>query len=282
MPAPLSIQDALNSAGELLASHNDAPVLEASVLLAHVLGITRTQLRTRPEQTLRTDQQQAFFDLITRRKAGDPVAYLIGHREFWSLDLIVNEHTLIPRPETELLVELALERIPTHAEFHILDLGTGSGAIALAVASERPRCRVTASDLSPQALAVARTNAERLNIANVSFREGSWFSPFSTERFDIIVANPPYVAEHDPHLDEGDLPAEPRSALVAGPTGLEMIGAIIDGANRYMREEAWLLMEHGYNQADMVTSLLHEATYHPVQTWRDTAGNERVSGGQCR
>lgn len=282
MPVPLSIQDALDNTRELLAAHNDAPALEASVLLAHVLGISRTQLRTRPEQTLRTDQQQAFFDLIARRKAGEPVAYLIGHREFWSLDLIVNEHTLIPRPETELLVELALARIPIEDGFHVLDLGTGSGAIALAVASERPRCRVTASDLSPRALSVAHANAERLNISNVSFREGSWFSPFSTERFDIIVANPPYVAEHDPHLDEGDLPAEPRSALVAGPTGLEMIGAIIDGAKRHMREGAWLLMEHGYNQAGMVTTLLHDAAYRQVQTWRDTAGIERVSGGQCR
>jgi len=282
MPVPLSIQDALDSAGELLAACNDAPALESSVLLAHVLGITRAQLRTRPEQALRTDQQQAFFDLIARRKTGEPVAYLVGHREFWSLDLIVNEHTLIPRPETELLVELALTRIPLDTEFHILDLGTGSGAIALAIASERPRCRVTASDLSPQALAVARANAERLNIANVSFREGSWLGPFGTERFDIIVANPPYVAEHDPHLDEGDLPAEPRSALVAGPTGLEMIGAIVDGAKRHMREEAWLLMEHGYNQADMVAKLLHDAAYRQVQTWRDTAGIERVSGGQHR
>jgi len=281
MPAALSIQAALDSAGELLAACNDAPALESSVLLAHVLGMTRTQLRTRPEQTLRTDQQQAFFDLIARRKAGEPVAYLIGHREFWSLDLIVNEHTLIPRPETELLVELALARIPRDKEFHVLDLGTGSGAIALAIASERPNCHITASDRSPQALAVARANANRLNIANMSFREGSWLSPFSTERFDIIVANPPYVAEHDPHLDEGDLPAEPRSALVAGPTGLEMIGAIIDGAKRHMREEAWLLMEHGYNQADMVTRLLHDAAYRQIQTWRDTAGIERVSGGQC-
>jgi len=281
MPAALSIQAALDSAGELLAACNDAPALESSVLLAHVLGMTRTQLRTRPEQTLRTDQQQAFFDLIARRKAGEPVAYLIGHREFWSLDLIVNEHTLIPRPETELLVELALARIPRDEEFHVLDLGTGSGAIALAIASERPNCHITASDRSPQALAVARANANRLNIANMSFREGSWLSPFSTERFDIIVANPPYVAEHDPHLDEGDLPAEPRSALVAGPTGLEMIGAIIDGAKRHMREEAWLLMEHGYNQADMVTRLLHDAAYRQIQTWRDTAGIERVSGGQC-
>jgi release factor glutamine methyltransferase len=282
MPAPLSIQDALDSAGKLLAACNDAPALESSVLLAHVLGISRAQLRTRPEQALRTDQQQAFFELIARRKTGEPVAYLVGHREFWSLDLIVNEHTLIPRPETELLVELALTRIPLDTEFHILDLGTGSGAIALAVASERPRCRVTASDLSPQALAVARANAERLNIANVSFREGSWLSPFGTERFDIIVANPPYVAEHDPHLDEGDLPAEPRSALVAGPTGLEMIGTIVDGAKRHMREEAWLLMEHGYNQAAMVAKLLHDAAYRQVQTWRDTAGIERVSGGQHR
>ena len=282
MPAALSIQAALDSAGELLATYHDAPALDAAVLLAHVLGMTRTQLRTRPEQTLQTDQQQAFFDLIARRKTGEPLAYLIGHREFWSLDLIVNEHTLIPRPETELLVELALARIPLDAEFHILDLGTGSGAIALAIARERPRCRVIASDLSPQALSVARANAERLNISNVSFRQGSWLSPFSTERFDIIVTKPPYVAEHDPHLDEGDLPAEPRSALVAGPTGLEMIGAIIDGANRYMREEAWLLMEHGYNQADIVATLLREAAYHQVQTWRDIAGNERVSGGQRR
>jgi release factor glutamine methyltransferase len=282
MPVPLSIQDALDNARELLAAHNNSPALEASVLLAHALGISRTQLRTRPEQTLQTDQQQAFFDLVARRKAGEPVAYLIGHREFWSLDLIVNEHTLIPRPETELLVELALARIPVEDSFHVLDLGTGSGAIALAVASERPRCRVTASDLSPQALAVARANAERFNIANVSFREGSWFSPFSTERFDIIVANPPYVAEHDPHLDEGDLPAEPRSALMAGPTGLEMIGVIIDGAKRHMREGAWLLMEHGYNQAGKVTTLLHDAAYRQVQTWRDAAGIGRVSGGQCR
>jgi release factor glutamine methyltransferase len=281
MPAPLSIQNALDSAGELLAAFNDTPALEASVLLAHVLGMTRTQLRTRPEQTLRADQYQAFFDLIARRKTGEPVAYLTGHREFWSLDLIVNEHTLIPRPETELLVELALARIPVEGEFHVLDLGTGSGAIALAIASERPHCLITASDLSPQALAVARTNAERLNIANVTFREGSWLTPFSTERFDIIVANPPYVAEHDPHLDEGDLPAEPRSALVAGLTGLEMISAIIDGASRHMREEAWLLMEHGYNQADMVTTRLHDAAYRQVETWRDTAGIERVSGGQC-
>ena len=282
MSVQLSIQGALDSAGELLAVCNDAPALEASVLLAHVLGITRTQLRTRSEQALRADQQQMFFDVIARRKAGEPVAYLIGHREFWSLDLIVNEHTLIPRPETELLVELALARIPVESEFHVLDLGTGSGAIALAIASERPRCRVTATDLSPQALSVARANAERLNISNVSFREGSWLSPFSAERFDIIVTNPPYVAEHDPHLDEGDLPAEPRSALVAGPTGLEMIGAIITRAKRYMLEEAWLLMEHGYNQADMVSALLHDAAYRQVQTWRDTAGIERVSGGQRR
>ena len=280
MPVPLSIQDALDNARELLAAHNDAPALEASVLLAHVLGISRTQLRTRPEQALRADQQQAFFDLIARRKAGEPVAYLIGHREFWSLDLLVNKHTLIPRPETELLVELALARIPVEDEFHVLDLGTGSGAIALAIASERPRCRITASDTSPRALAVARANAERLTIPNVSFREGSWLTPFSTERFDIIVANPPYVAEHDLHLEEGDLPAEPRSALVAGPTGLEMIGAIIDEANRHMRDEAWLLIEHGYNQADMVTTLLREAAFHQVQTWRDTAGIERVSGGR--
>jgi len=280
MPASLSIQIALNNAGKLLATRSDCSPLEATVLLAHALGVTRAYLHTHPEQLLEESQRQVFFDLIERRMSGEPVAYLTGHREFWSLDLIVNNHTLIPRPETELLVELALERIPPQSEFHILDLGTGSGAIALAIAGERPQCRITATDLSHEALDVARSNAERLNIANVAFRQGSWFTPFSADRFDLIISNPPYVAEHDPHLAEGDLPAEPRQALVAGPTGLEMISTIIHEARRYLRETGWLLIEHGYNQASPVTALFREAAYGRLHTWRDSADVERVSGGQ--
>jgi len=280
MPASPSIQDALSSAGQLLARRDDCSPLEATVLLAHALGVSRTYLHTHPEQPLGEAQRQLYFDLIKRRISGEPVAYLTGHREFWSLDLNVNSHTLIPRPETELVVELALQRIPPQGEFHIADLGTGSGAIALAIASERPQCHITATDLSPRALEVARGNAQHLEISNIAFRQGSWFTPFSDERFDLIVSNPPYVAEHDPHLTEGGLPAEPRQALVAGPTGLEMIGTIIREARRHLRTGAWLLIEHGYNQANPVTALFREAAYDRLHTWRDTADVERVSGGQ--
>jgi len=276
----LSIQDALKVAAETLARSGDTAALDAEVLLARVLGKPRSHLRARPEQLLQQLQQQHFFDLIRRRAAGEPTAYLTGHREFWSLDLMVNPHTLIPRPETELLVEIALAHIPLQHEALIADLGTGSGAIALAVACERPLCRVIATDIDPEALKAARANGERLNIRNVEFREGAWFAPFSDERFDMVVSNPPYVAEHDPHLEEGDLPAEPRRALVAGPTGLEMIGAIVGEAPRFLRDQGWLLLEHGYQQAEATAALLREAGYRRIQTWRDAAGHERVSGGQ--
>jgi release factor glutamine methyltransferase len=278
MSKPLSIQDALNSAGDTLAPRSDAAALEAEVLLAWVLGKPRSQLRARPEQALEETQRQHFFDLIRRRAAGEPIAYLTGHREFWSLDLLVNAHTLIPRPETELLVETALARMPRQAL--VADLGTGSGAIALAIAGERPLCRVIATDIDPEALKVASANAERLNIRNVEFREGAWFAPFGDERFDMIVSNPPYIAEHDPHLEEGDLPAEPRRALVAGPTGLEMIAAIAGEAPRFLLDQGWLLLEHGYQQGAAVAAMLRDAGYRGVQTWRDAAGRERVSGGQ--
>ena len=280
MTTLLSIQDALKVAVETLARSGDTAALDAEVLLARVLGKPRSHLRARPEQRLQQLQQQHFFDLIRRRAAGEPIAYLTGHREFWSLDLMVNPHTLIPRPETELLVEIALAHIPLPQEALIADLGTGSGAIALAVACERPLCRVIATDIDPEALRVARANGERLNIRNVEFREGAWFAPFSDERFDVIVSNPPYVAEHDPHLEEGDLPAEPRRALVAGPTGLEMIGAIVGEAPRFLRDQGWLLLEHGYQQAEATAALLREAGYRRIQTWRDAADHERVSGGQ--
>lgn len=282
MSESFSIQDVLKAAIKTLVMHSDAAALEAEILLAHVLGVPRSHLRTWPDQALQEAQLRHFFDFIARRAAGEPIAYLTGRREFWSLELIVNPHTLIPRPETELLVEIALAHIPLHSEAHVADLGTGSGAIALAIASERPRCRIVATDLSPHALDAARANARRLNLSNVEFREGAWLAPFSDEHFDVIVSNPPYVAEDDPHLLEGDLPAEPRRALVAGPTGLEMISAIINQAPRHLRDEGWLLMEHGYNQAAATAALLREAAYRHMQTWRDAAGNERVTGGQRR
>lgn len=276
----LSIQDALNKACETLAAPKTNAALEAAVLLANVLGIPRVQLHSRPEQLLRESQLRDYFNMIGRRAAGEPVAYLIGHREFWSLDLIVNKHTLIPRPETELVVELALTHIPPHGQFDILDLGTGSGAIALAIATERPQCRITATDLSSKALDVARTNAERLEISNIAFHEGAWFAPFATERFDIIVSNPPYVAENDPYLLKGDLPAEPRIALVAGQSGMEMLTAIAEQTPHYLKAGGWLLMEHAYNQAATVAAMLSEMGYHYVYTRRDLAGEDRVTSGQ--
>lgn len=279
MSGSLSIEEALKRARERLAK-SDAAALEAEVLLAHVLGTARSHLRAWPKQALPAVQKEAFFDLIARRAAGEPVAYLTGRREFWSLELLVNAYTLVPRPETELLVEAALARIPLHGKARVVDLGTGSGAIALAVAHERPHCRIVATDICPHALNTARNNAERLRLPNVEFREGEWFVPLHDERFDIIVSNPPYIAEDDPHLMQDDLPAEPRHALVAGPNGLEMITAIIAAAPDHLREEGWLLMEHGYDQAKATVALLRAAGYRNTQTWRDTAGVERVSGGQ--
>lgn len=279
MQKTLSIQQALIAAREQLTS-NDAAGLEAEVLLAHVLGKPRDHVRVRSGQMLTELQQERFSGLIKRRAAGEPVAYLTGHREFWSLDLSVNRHTLIPRPETELLVELALQRIAVENETRVADLGTGSGAIALAIAAERPPCRIIATDICAEALAIARDNAERLRLPNVEFRQGAWFTPLARERFDLIASNPPYIAQDDPHLVEGDLPAEPRHALVGGVSGLEMLEVIISAAPAHLQDGGWLLLEHGYDQASAVTHLLLTGGFRNIQTWRDTAGIERVSGGQ--
>lgn len=280
MPEMFTIQYTLRLALTLLASRSEAAALESEILLAHVLGVPRSHLRAWPERMLHESQRHYFFDLVARRAAGEPIAYITGRREFWSLELVVDPTTLIPRPETELLVEVALARIAQNSEAYIADLGTGSGAIALAIASERPRCRVIATDISPGSLNVARENARRFNLSNVEFREGPWFAPLGDLRFDMIVSNPPYVAEDDPHLAEGDLPAEPRRALVAGSSGLEIITILSRQAHLHLREEGWLLMEHGHNQAMAAAALLHHSAYQHVQTWRDIAGNERVSGGR--
>lgn len=264
----------------LSGSHGDNPRLEAEILLALVLGKPRSYVRAWPEQRLAHDQRERLLELITRRAAGVPIAYLTGQREFWSLTLAVNEHTLIPRPETERLVELALERIPITQSQRIADIGTGSGAIALAVATERPHCHVIATDISLPALAVSRENAARLAIRNVEFRAGDALVPLHGERLDMICSNPPYLAEGDPHLNEGDLPAEPRNALVAGSSGLEIIETIARGALRNLSLGGWLLLEHGYNQGDAVTALLVSLGYREVMTERDYSGQPRISLGR--
>ncbi|MEK7321986.1 MAG: peptide chain release factor N(5)-glutamine methyltransferase [Pseudomonadota bacterium] len=277
----LTIAAALDVAGaRLAATHTDSAGLDAEVLLAHTLNKPRSHLRAWPEQVLLPQQQQDFFVLIDARAAGRPVAYLTGRREFWSLNLRVNSDTLIPRPDTERLVELALERIPADRDYCIADIGTGSGAIALAIASERPRCRVIATDISPRALAIATHNAHQLDLSNLNFREGDGVAALHGERVDMICSNPPYLAEDDPHLLDGDISAEPRGALVAGPTGLEMLEQLARTAPAHLREAGWLLLEHGYQQGAAVAELLTLLHYRCVRTFHDYADQPRITLGQ--
>lgn len=255
--------------------------LEAEVLLAHALGWSRTRLHTWPDNTADRDVCERYRASIRRRANGEPIAYITGTREFWSLELSVSPATLIPRPETELLVELALARTPNHAAWEIADLGTGSGAIALVLASERPQCRITATDHSGAALKLAAANAQRHRIENIRFCQGDWWQPLAGSHFHIVVSNPPYIAEDDPHLVQGDLPHEPRSALASGADGLDAIRAITDRVTEHLKPHGWILLEHGYTQGAEVRHLLQQAGLSDVQTHRDLAGQERISVGRA-
>ncbi len=255
---------------------------EAEILLCHVLGRDRAWLFTHSDVVPDAIQHERFNELITARRRGEPVAYLIGNRGFWTFDLGVTADVLIPRPETELLVELALQRIPLDAEFHVADLGTGSGAVALAIASERPRAHVLATDASAAALAVASTNAKQLEISNIEFAQGDWCAALGSRSFDLIVSNPPYIAAGDQHLDQGDLRFEPASALASGVDGLDAIRQIIETAPMHLKHDSWLIIEHGYEQALAVSALLGEGGFTEVSCWRDLAGLDRVSGGRLK
>jgi release factor glutamine methyltransferase len=252
---------------------------EAEILLGYVLDRDRAWLAAHDTDPLPRELAARFRALWSRRLAGEPVAYLTGRRGFWTLDLSVTADVLIPRPETELLVETALARIPADAAWDLADLGTGSGAIALALARERPACRVLATDRSAEALAVARANARRHDIRNVDFREGDWWAPLEGLRLDLIVSNPPYVPAADPHLSRGDVRFEPRGALASGPEGLDDLRSIIAGAPDHLHPGGALLLEHGYDQGGAVRALLRAAGFTDVRTWRDLNGHERVSGG---
>ncbi|HEV2321196.1 MAG TPA: peptide chain release factor N(5)-glutamine methyltransferase [Gammaproteobacteria bacterium] len=269
----------LDAAATELAAASPAPRLDAELLLAHALGKRRSYLRAYPEKHLDAPALQAFRRLLAARKGGEPIAYLTSKREFWSLPLKVTPATLIPRHETELLVELALQRIPQSAAWRLLDLGTGSGAVALALACERPHCRITATDLSMAALAVAADNTADLGFGNVELLTGDWFAPLGERRFHLIVSNPPYVREDDPHLRMGDVRFEPRSALTAGSDGLRDLSRIIASAPSYLEQGAWILLEHGHDQGAAVRALLSEHGFRDVATSRDMQGVERVSGG---
>lgn len=254
---------------------------EAELLLAHALGRSRSWLFAHADDPLTDTEAAAFKALLQRRMSGVPVAYLLGSQGFWTLDLLVTPATLIPRPETELLVEQALARIPNDAAMRVSDLGTGSGAIALAIAKERPRAQVVAVDLSKDALDVARANAARNGIGNVEFRQGSWLEPLLGEGFDVIVSNPPYVADGDPHLAQGDLRFEPALALACGKDGLDAIRLIIGGASKALRPSGWLLFEHGFDQAAEVRSLLADAGFGEIEAVRDLEARDRVTLGRA-
>jgi release factor glutamine methyltransferase len=270
----VTLSAALQQAARRLA-HYENPALEAELLLARVLNVPRGKLRLRPDQPLTPAQYAQLDDLVARRAQGEPSAYLTGARGFWSLDLQVTPDVLIPRPETELLVELALQKIPADAAWRVADLGTGSGAIALAIATERRRCHIIATDISPAALEVARANAKRLAIRNVEFRLGDWFEALPGERFDMIVSNPPYVADGDPHLS--DLRFEPQLALVAGAEGLRCLREIAEQAGARLIKNGWLLLEHGYDQAPAMAELLAALGYRNIQDHPDLGGVARAA-----
>ena len=280
---PRSIQQFLvDDAAKLaaaLALDTTSARLEVQYLLLHVLQKPRSWLLAHPEQGLTEAQQVDYQQFLQRRLQGEPIAYILGEREFFGLDFKVTPATLIPRPETELLVELALQRIPAQPHFHVLDLGTGSGAIALSIARARPDIEVTATDVALAALAVARDNAQQLGVANVVFVHSDWFDGLGGPSFDLIVANPPYVAIDDLHLQQGDLPFEPSAALISGMDGLDDIRRITGQAPPHLRSGGWLLLEHGYDQAAKVRELLRQAGFGEVFSACDLSGIERVSGG---
>lgn len=264
----------------LLQARAQIDAVDADYLLLHVLNQPRSWLFAHASDAVSPADAAHFDALVQRRVSGEPVAYLTGSRGFWTLDLAVTPATLIPRPETELLVEQALARMPADTAVRVADLGTGSGAVALALAKERPLAQLVATDASCDALDVARGNAQRNALVNVEFRHGDWLTPLLGERFDVIVSNPPYIADHDPHLDQGDLRFEPALALSCGVDGLDAIRMIAIAAPAHLRAGGWLLLEHGLDQGPAVRTLLRDAGFYGVKTVRDLEARDRVTLGQ--
>lgn len=260
--------------------NSDSPRLDAELLLCHVLTVSRSYLFAHPQQVLTPEQVQDFQALLARRQRGEPIAYLLGAREFWSFTLKVTPEVLIPRPDTELLVEQSLARLPLNIAAQVLELGTGSGAIAIAIARERPEITLTATDISPDSLKVAAENAAQLSVSRIQFVNSDWFQSVPQQVFDMIVSNPPYIAADDPHLQQGDVVHEPYGALVAAAQGLADLREIIETGFPYLKTRGWVLLEHGYTQGAAVRELFQQAAYQQVITYQDLAGLDRVTVGQ--
>ena len=283
MPAPKSSQtvsDALHTATMLLSRASPSARLDAELLLEYVTGLSRTNFRAMPERELPANAGWSFQQLVKRRSQGEPVAYIRQQQEFWSLLLEVSPAVLIPRPETELVVERALAHIDKSQSVRVADLGTGSGAIAVAIASERPSATVTAVDASKDALEVASRNIGRLQLTNVALLHGSWFAPLAGRRFDVVAANPPYIGQDDPDLAPDVRSHEPTMALISGVTGLEALELIIREAPAHLESGGWLVLEHGWKQADAVRQRLVSQGFVHVRSHADLAGHERVTEGQ--
>jgi release factor glutamine methyltransferase len=275
-----SIKTVIAHTANTLSSHSDSPLLDAEVLLGFVLGKPRTYLRAWCDNTLTDQQLAAFAKLIEQRQQGIPIAYLTGTREFWSRDFMVTAEVLIPRPDTELLIELGLALIPHNQAVKVIDLGTGSGIIAVTLAAERPKARIIAVDASLAALAVARRNAEHHQLTNIEFYQSDWFTNVPMSQFDLVISNPPYIDPDDEHLQQGDVRFEPKTALIAANHGLSDIQIIAANARSYLKPTGHLLIEHGYNQASQVQAIFNALAYDKVQSYKDLSGNNRVTYGQ--
>ena len=277
-PDLASIEQLLRQASAQLDASPSAR-LDAEILFCHVLGIDRSHCHAWPEKNVATEDEQRFLELIQERQQGVPIAYLTGEKEFWSLTLHVKRGVLIPRPETELLVEQALTLIPADKAMHIADLGTGTGAIAIAIASERPHCKVSACDLNSDTLELASSNAKRLGIENIHFIQSDWCSALADNSLDIILSNPPYIAARDPHLSQGDVRFEPETALVSGSDGLDDIRQIVQQCRRILKKDGQLFLEHGYDQENAVQQIFRDNSYSDIATHKDLGGLARVSRG---
>ena len=271
------ISDLIKSSATSLNSISDTAQLDCELLLAKVLNKSRSYLYAWPDKELTQQQLKSFNALLERRKSGEPVAHILGEREFWSLNLKVTKDTLIPRPDTEKLVELALELIPVDKPWHILDLGTGSGAIAIAIASERPQCHIIATDQSEEALMVAKENANVHSLDNIEFIQSNWFENIPAQTFNLVVSNPPYVCDNDPHLSQGDVRFEPLSALTSGIDGLNDIRIIIKESTAYLSQPGVILIEHGFDQAPAVQTILEDNGYYDIKNVKDYGRQPRVT-----